>query len=57
MNYDSAEEKRRRKADVRQYMRNLEDRKRIREREAEDDLQDRKKENEELAELERKRQE
>jgi len=36
-------------------MRNLEDRKRIREKEAEDDALDRKKENEELAELERKR--
>lgn len=36
-------------------MRNLEDRKRHREKEAEDDANDRKKENEELAELERKR--
>jgi hypothetical protein len=36
-------------------MRNLDDRKRLREKEAEDDVQDRKKENEELADLERKR--
>jgi IS5 family transposase len=36
-------------------MRNLEDRKRIRERETEDDILDCKKENEEIAELERKR--
>jgi IS5 family transposase len=36
-------------------MRNLEERKRLREREAEDDVLDRKKENEELAELERKK--
>lgn len=53
--YDEAEEKRKRKADVKAYMRNIEDRKRIREKEAEDDALDKKKENEELAELERKR--
>ena len=49
------EEKRRRKLDIKAYLRNLEDRKRIREKETEEDAQDRKKENEELAELERRR--
>eukprot|EP00347_Sterkiella_histriomuscorum_P022680 403337558 len=55
LNYDSGEEKKKRKKNPREYERYLEERKRIREKEREDDEADRKKEAEEMIELEKKR--
>ncbi|CDW73846.1 UNKNOWN [Stylonychia lemnae] len=55
LNYDSGEEKKRRKKNPKEYQRYLEERKRIRDKEQEDDEADRKKEAEEMIELEKKR--
>lgn len=55
MEFDEIEEKRRRKRDLKSYQRYMEDKRRIREREREDDAADAKVEKEELAAKERER--
>lgn len=53
--YDSGEEKKKRKKNPKEYLRHIEERKRIRDKEAEDDLQDRKREEEEKVESDKRR--
>jgi hypothetical protein len=48
--YDSGEEKKKRKKNPKEYSRYLEERKRVRDKEAEEDVLDRKKEHEEMQE-------
>jgi len=55
MEYDEVAERKKRKRDLKSYQRIMEERKRVREREHEDDLADAKLEQEELAQKERER--
>ena len=57
MEFDEVDQKRRRKRDLKAYQRYMEDKRRIREREREEDAADAKVEKEELAVKERERQE
>lgn len=54
--YDSGEEKKKRKKNSKEYARYQEERKRMRDKESEDDIADREKEQQELLEIEKRRQ-
>ena len=55
LEYDEAFERKKRKRDIKAYQRMMEERKRVRKREREDDLADARLEQEEIAALERER--